>query len=667
MQIHYAARRGDREAVRRQLTRGVRVDVPDEHEGETPLMWAARGRRADAAFLRFLVEQGADVNAASADTTPLLNAARAGSLEKVRFLVSAGADVHFRSPNNYSVLTTGTPPALEVTRLLLESGAEPDGVTPWSESALSVASRESAWPTVRLLLEFGADPAPLEWTPLMRAAALGSPEDLEAALLPGADLGAWDRWERTPWLLAVCAGDIAKAETLKALGSDTSAAGRGGNMALMYAAKRNDVPMLAWLLSQGANVNAATGFGDTALHEAASYGSADACRVLLAAGADALAENQVKSQPISQAATVEVVRVLVEAGADIDFVDGSGDWPLKQAAGEDDPKKVRALLALGASVETASSGGTALHEAVQDDALDVMRILLEAGADPNTQDTDLWGPLWYTRTMEAVQMLLNAGADVHLVDEMGREALENHTDTEVQALLIAAGCSVNPPDTTYGTPLIAASGSGRLEQVRFLLSHGADVGAATSWGKTALMEAAERGFAAGVRALLEAGADAGARDEEGRTALVYAAAPESADTYQSFLKTKRRSEQGYLDSLPDFVDRALLQQAEEIGGPWRPNPADYGYVASDSLECLELLARAGADLNARDALGRTPLMHTAAWGRSVRVAGLLALGADAALRDTDGRTADDHAASHPDGEQRAAVRLLLAGAARPKG
>lgn len=195
MQIHYAAKRGDREAVARQLARGISIDAPDEANGETPLIWAVRSQHTDTVFLRFLIEQGAKVNAISnkMETTALFEAVRSNSLEKVRFLRDAGADIHYCNSNGYSALISGVPAALEITRFLLVAGVKPDGITPWHESALSVASRESDWPTVRLLLEYGADPAPLEWTPLMRAVVLGSQEDMEAELNAGDDLTARDR------------------------------------------------------------------------------------------------------------------------------------------------------------------------------------------------------------------------------------------------------------------------------------------------------------------------------------------------------------------------------------------------------------------------------------------------------------------------------------------
>lgn len=427
----------------------------------------------------------------------------------------------------------------------------------------------------------------------------------------------------------------------------------------MYAAERDDAAMVEWLLTQWANVQEKTGFGDTALHEAASYGAADACRILLAAGADVNAETETQDQPISGAATLPVVHLLVEAGADINFVSGEGIWPLLRATSDGDVEMVRGLLALDASMDTTSTGETALHEAVKADELEIMRLLLTAGADPNAQDVDMYGTLWFARTTEAVQILLESGVDVHLVDEMGREALQNHTDTEIQAQLISAGCFVNPPDTTYGTPMIRACDKGSLEQVKFLLTQGAEINAATSWGKTALMEACEHNFSPCVQALLAAGAGVEAHDEKGRTAAFYAAAPEAFEAYQSYLRAQQWAGKRWWEDAPDFVDRELMAQVEEIVGPRQIDPADYGYVASDSTEVLEMLAQAGANLNARDAQNWTPLMLTASCGRPARVARLLALGADAALRDSDSKSARDLAEAHPDSEQREAILHLL--------
>lgn len=652
MQIHYAARRGDRNAVLRQIAKGIPIDARDGEDGVTPLVWAAGSPQADADFLRFLLELGADVNAAGdeRERTPLLAAVSEGDLAKVTLLLDAGADARFRNHNGYTALIRGCPASLAVTRLLLEAGAEVDGETPWHESALSIASRVSDWPIVWLLLDAGADPAPLHWTPLMHAAVFGTLQGLKAQGISAEDLAARDRWERTPWLHAVCAGSVDKAQWLLERGSDQDAHGRGGNTALMYAAQRDDVPMTEWLLTLGLDVNEATGFGDTALHEAASHGAVHVIPILLAAGADVYAENHVSTQPINEASDIETIRLLVQAEADINHVSGTGDWPLNSAAENGDIEFARALLAMGASVDTTSTGETALHTAVKADHLDIMRLLLDAGADPNAQDVDEYGLLWFARTLEAVDILLAAGTDVHLVNEEGQEALAYHADTEIQARLIAAGCLLNPRDSTCGTPLLEAVERYDLGQIQFLLDAGADLNAATGWGKTALMEACVNSFSAGTALLLAAAAAPNLRDENDRTALHYAAAPEAFTAYTLALEMRSsgrlaQMQERRLEATPEALRSFTeIDMTVAIG--------HYGYVESDSVECLNLLAQAGADINAADAVGLTALSLAASCGRPARVAGLLALGADT-------QDALTYAETHPDPEQRALIIVLL--------
>jgi ankyrin repeat protein len=85
VQIHYLAARNDIEGVKRQLAAGVSVDAQYAVSGETPLMFAAKDRRARVNALEFLISHGANPNATSYDSnTPLGLAAQSGSSEKVR-------------------------------------------------------------------------------------------------------------------------------------------------------------------------------------------------------------------------------------------------------------------------------------------------------------------------------------------------------------------------------------------------------------------------------------------------------------------------------------------------------------------------------------------------------------------------------------------------------
>ena len=92
-----AVRSGDLRAVKKQLANGVDINAGDSEFGVTALSWAALGD--DTEIAKFLIEEGADVNAKSRDgSTPLHSAAFLGHAEIAELLIQKGAEV---SPKNY--------------------------------------------------------------------------------------------------------------------------------------------------------------------------------------------------------------------------------------------------------------------------------------------------------------------------------------------------------------------------------------------------------------------------------------------------------------------------------------------------------------------------------------------------------------------------------------
>lgn len=157
------------------------------------------------------------------------------------------------------------------------------------QGSLAELSNLGRFDAVRRLLDAGADESPLHWTPLIRAVALGTMADMQAALdtlrAEGGSLEACDWWERTAWLVAVQTGDVAKARWLADQGANTSACGRCGKPTLFYAVQGRHTAMLQWLLDTGHDVELTDSFGATALMEAAEHGHDEGVRLLVGAGA----------------------------------------------------------------------------------------------------------------------------------------------------------------------------------------------------------------------------------------------------------------------------------------------------------------------------------------------------------------------------------------------
>ncbi|CAL1146637.1 unnamed protein product, partial [Cladocopium goreaui] len=159
-----------------------------------------------------------------------------------------------------------------------------------------------------------------------------------------------------------------------------------------------------------------------------------------------------------------VRRLLQVDPQSLEQVDEDGDGPLANAAWEGHLEVVQVLLAAGASVEAKDSNGTRpLLIAAQEGHLEVVEALLAAGASVKAKDYNGTGPL------------LIAAQEGHL---------------EVVEALLAAGASVEAKDYNGRTPLLRAAGNGHTAAVERLLAAGAAVDAVDSNGHTPLHHAA---------------------------------------------------------------------------------------------------------------------------------------------------------------------------------
>jgi ankyrin repeat protein len=162
----------------------------------------------------------------------------------------------------------------------------------------------------------------------------------------------------------------------------------------------------------------------------------------------------------------------------------AGDTRLVDAAQQDDKAAVRDLLNQKADVNKAQGDGmTGLHWAASNDDLELVQILLDAGADVKAE----------TRLGAVTPLFM---------------ACKNGSASVIEALL-KAGASATAPDAHGTTPLMIAAAAGGAEAVKVLLDHGADVNAKeTSHEQTALMFAAAFNRDAAIKVLVARGADA---------------------------------------------------------------------------------------------------------------------------------------------------------------
>ena len=284
------------------------------------------------------------------------------------------------------------------------------------DSALIDAAKRQDADTIRRLLDEGADAnerQPDGATALHWAAHRGHGEAVEMLLASGADVNAVNRLGASPLFLAAKNGDAATIERLLAAGADPGTALPEGETPVMTAARSGTARGVRMLIAAGANVNVREqSRGQTALMWATSQGHHDVMRALVDAGADPEARSKVRPRLVYAAASngavfeqglvenlggytpllfaarqgdVEAARLLLEAGADIDTPAGNGASPLVVAVHSGHPRLAGFLLETGVDPDSIGAGYNPLHAAVLRGDLETLEALLANGADPDVR------------------------------------------------------------------------------------------------------------------------------------------------------------------------------------------------------------------------------------------------------------------------------------------
>ncbi|MEO8308902.1 MAG: ankyrin repeat domain-containing protein [Pseudomonadota bacterium] len=461
--------------------------------------------------------------AASAEAGALAEAAEAGDLDTVRSLLKSRPDVN--EPGN-----DGTPAlhwvvrmqATDLARQLLRAGAKADLANRYGVRPVHVAISNGDLTLVRLLLEAGADPNSTNSGDncLVMATRVGNTQIVEALLAKGAN------------------ADVADAAF--------------GQTPLMAAAREGRPEIVRLLLSRGARVDAQTRTSKVPDFRLPGTNAGSKGQGIVRGGWPERGERD----PIPGAKTpllyavreghIEVVRLLVEAGAGIEKADADGVTPLLMSILNGQIPVALYLLEHGASVRASDwYGQTPLFAAVDLRNMDVSGPGRDNGVDRAAalqlvQAIIAKSPDINARTREypPQRRWITRLGSLSWVDFTGQTAFLRAAlagDVTVMKLLLQHGADANIATFNGTTPLMAAAGvnwtvsqtfdegtAALLEAAKLAQVQGNDVNAENAMGLRAIHGAANRGSNEIIQFLVEKGAALDTADREGRSPLIWA-------------------------------------------------------------------------------------------------------------------------------------------------
>lgn len=230
----------------------------------------------------------------------------------------------------------------------------------------------------------------------------------------------------------------------------------------------------------------------------------------------------------------------------------------------------------------------------------------------------------YNKSKDIIELLIKSGADVNANSTFDKTALmfaAKNGNKDVADLLIKVGADVNAKDYFDYTALMFAAIEGHKDIVGLLINSSADVNAMNKYYYcTALMLAAENGYKDVVELLIKAGADVDAGFNSGFTALRYAVFEGHKDVVELLIKSGadvNAKDKGGLTALISAVNNGRKNIAELLVKAGADSKSTLSWaVENNEYDAVRLIVELGADINAKDSEGISPLTYAMLYGRN---------------------------------------------------
>jgi ankyrin repeat protein len=476
---------------------------------------------------------------------------------------------------------------------------------------------------------------------------------------------------------------------------------------LVEAAMKRDVATVKALLEQHVDVNAPGTDGTPALHWVVRVDDLETAKLLIGAGADAKFTDRYGVTPLYLACTngnAAMIRLLLDAGADPNSVDATGQTALMTAASVGDLESAKVLLDRGATVDTRDRNfqQTALMFAVRDNHPDVVRLLVEHGADVNAKTRQGETPPWilpnsvpgFGHGVGIVRGGLPERGSRYFIPGALAPLLYAARDGRLEnaKILLDAGADLELADANGITPLLMAISNNQIEVARFLIDRGAKINVSDWYGRTPLWTAVEvrnmdfdnASFENGVdreplleliRVLLERGADPNPRTKESipirRFMLRVTGTLEWVDfTGQTpFLRAayagdltvmKLLLQHGADPKIATYAGTTALMAAAGVN--WVVDQT-YDEGPTALLDAVKFCYELGLSVNDVNSMGITAVMGAANRGSDDIIQFLVGKGARLDVKDNEGRTPLNWAegvflATHPAKAKPSSIALI---------
>jgi len=567
-------------------------------------------------IVKLLLKHGANINGVcDKGETALYRACESKKVEVVQLLLDAGADVSITTPHAYPLYAACTvndarkahnmseeyqSDAAAIIELLLKNRVDVNLKCPKGGTALHKAIRSGLTDAVRLLLENGAD--------------VGDCNESST---------------QHPLYIACNEGSALILDLLLQHSTKSNFSPPVTNL-LGVAVEKGFAGVTKVLCEHGADVNKAVLCGKTVF-----------VYVL-----EQMAFSRLKLSITDK--DLQLLRLLVEAGADVNVTTFDGQSALHIACSGGSCEMLQLLLQHGANCnKTKSDGKTALHVAYEKQNLAAVELLLKSGADPNIEaffgysepfsrmPLQLIMPLLFLAASKgdnaSVGILSQYGAEVNWRDKEGNTALHVAKTSAVVKTLTDAGADVNVVNRNNETPLYAICASGKqcdANSVELLLKAGADANCCRK-GKAPLHAACKYNKNEAVKLLLAYGADANVVSRTSIYSDLHRTTGRSAVAVQLFplsIACKNRNTAMVIELLKKGASTEFADVNGETALHVRIKNVKTASSAPSSI--VRILIEHGASVNAATVRGETPLYLACEKGLSGVVRQLIESNAD---------------------------------------